>query len=480
MSLQNLLTRVGADAATYTTRFLDSLRGYRVPVASWTSLRNLGLALTNTLAVAASEAGAIVKGYLDGSYLPTATGEYLTRLALSQYQLTRYPAAAAHVYLLLGAASTAPTSTAAAGALVAAPVGAATPTWTNEAAGVIVPGKYLLLPFVASTVGAAGNVVAGAALALRTARPGVSVYAAAAGLFPGADLNGGVAFATLPTWGNVVTVQWTTGVSTAASGVSDTVTIVVAPGATASDVVAAVAASASASARVAACATGTGAGAANQLFTSQILSSPVVSPGQDEETDDLLKARCVARWDSLGYGGTEAAMYFWARALPAGYSASPVSKVKVYSNRRVDGVIAGNHALVVVAGAAGALSGADLAAVAANFENPAKYPLNVVFACITTTQLVISVAGTVYYYRAQTTGDAVAAGVAAQFAAWTPTIPIGGFPGGLVRADRVKARVEAGSDAIDTVVMSAPLADVAVTWKQTVSFDLTNLVYVGV
>ena len=75
---------------------------------------------------------------------------------------------------------------------------------------------------------------------------------------------------------------------------------------------------------------------------------------------------------------------------------------------------------------------------------------------------------------------AVAAGVAAQFAAWTPTIPIGGFPGGLVRADRVKARVEAGSDAIDTVVMSAPLADVAVTWKQTVSFDLTNLVYVGV
>ena len=97
----------------------------------------------------------------------------------------------------------------------------------------------------------------------------------------------------------------------------------------------------------------------------------ITSQGADLETAAALKARCVARWGTLGVAGTEQAARFWATAVPNGYKTSPVSSVQVLAN--YDTALPGfrsNHTTVVVVGPAGALTSPQLAAVAANFTDP--------------------------------------------------------------------------------------------------------------
>jgi len=485
VSLSELLTRVGATASAYTQRFLDSLRGFSVPVASWTSLRNTGLALTNLLGDACAEAGAIVAGYLNGQSIDTATGEYLTKTALSQYRLTRYPSVAAQTYFLLQAASTAPPYTLVPGQVVAGVVGG--PALYTGTDGVsIAPGGKALMAFSANTPGVAGNIASGVALSLRTALPGLSVAATSVVRIPGSDVNGDLVVGVLPGMGPIGITGVIGGVSIVVSVTLGSITVTFPAGTTAGAIAAALNVDAAARLLVHARALGTGATAA-RAWPAALFSSPIVTAGQEEEADGTveppsgLRGRCVLRWATVGYGATAEALLYWAFALPATYTASPVTKARIYSNRLADGTISGNCSLAVVAGSAGALSAADLAAVAANYESPSKYGNGIQFACITTTNLTIAVVGTVFYYAALgVSPTAIAAAVAARFAAYTAQIPVGGFPGGVVRADRVKGQVEAASDVIDTVVLTAPTVDTAVTWRQSVVFDLTGLLYVAV
>lgn len=205
----------------------------------------------------------------------------------------------------------------------------------------------------------------------------------------------------------------------------------------------------------------------------------ITSPGLDEESDAKLKQRCRDRWSTLGAGGNLEAMEYYALQTPAGYTASPVTLVQVYSNR-YGGILMGNASTVLVAGPAGALLPGDVAAVALNFENPKKYPLGTLLAVATTINLPVGVTGTVYIRRsANITTDQALGMLATGFATFQSEIPIGGFNGTLYKQS-IEARCEQSlpDGSVRNVVLSAPVGDVSLTYDNSVIFSTAGLVCV--
>lgn len=149
----------------------------------------------------------------------------------------------------------------------------------------------------------------------------------------------------------------------------------------------------------------------------------LIVAGQDEEGDDRLKLRCAARWATLGCGGSEDALFYWALARPAGYAASPVAQARVFPNQ-LNGNFAG-AATVVVLGPAGPLQAGDLNAVKANFENPKKYPVGCVLDVKNGTTKAVTLTGTVNVWRNRQSVAEVQAGVAAALAAYQQQLLMG-------------------------------------------------------
>jgi hypothetical protein len=225
-----------------------------------------------------------------------------------------------------------------------------------------------------------------------------------------------------------------------------------------------------------------------------VLTSSVVRQGQDEEPDGTLspptglKGRCVTKWptaqvrgaDGLSTlpPGNEEALLYWARQKPAGYLASPVTKVRTYSNRLPNGLISGTAALVLVAGAGGALSAQEVADVAALFENPKKYPVATSFAVSTTINKTVDVAGTVNVLRgARRTTAEIQALVLARLAEYQSRLEIGG-QGGLCYKQHIEGEIVAAAPtAIRDVVLTAPTGNTAVAWNETVVFNVMGLTF---
>ena len=124
----------------------------------------------------------------------------------------------------------------------------------------------------------------------------------------------------------------------------------------------------------------------------------ITSQGSDDETDDSLRQRCKNKWGTLGAGGTDGAYQYWAQYPINGGNTSPVTRVKSVSNL-YQGKAKPAYTTVFVAGANGPLSNGDLAAVAANFENPQKYPAKFRVQVLNATAKFIPIIGTVNIYR---------------------------------------------------------------------------------
>lgn len=119
-------------------------------------------------------------------------------------------------------------------------------------------------------------------------------------------------------------------------------------------------------------------------FVGVTVSNPIYPPaftwitqaGTDQESDDSVKQRCLARWGTIGAECNEEGILYWTFLAPAGYAASPVKFARVLSNWTKTNAYTGywpGLVSVVVGNDFGALAPADFAAVRANFENPQKY-----------------------------------------------------------------------------------------------------------
>lgn len=144
----------------------------------------------------------------------------------------------------------------------------------------------------------------------------------------------------------------------------------------------------------------------------------ITTPGQDQESDASIVARCIGRWSQLTYGNINGAYEVWARqALPA------LTRVTVQS-------AAGDGTVVLVgATAIGPLSGPQCTTIL-NYLNGTtdgigRRPLNDIVSVIPATTL-SSPALTIDAYVTSDVFDTISATMSAALTAYIGTIPIGG------------------------------------------------------
>jgi uncharacterized phage protein gp47/JayE len=174
----------------------------------------------------------------------------------------------------------------------------------------------------------------------------------------------------------------------------------------------------------------------------------IVLQGADEESDESLRARCAARWSTLGAGGNDDAYAYWAR------SASPeIVRVRVRSAYRLPGQVT-----IVVAGASGPASSGAIAAAQALIDPPShlgKAPNCVDVFVVGATPVPVTVAGTVTVEAGKL--DVARAGVFDALGALQGALDIGG----VVRRAKVIEVVMDQAGVID-VELSSPAANVAI------------------
>lgn len=490
-TLSDLLTAV-TESALF-TRAMAALRAAGVPVDSWTDSTNEGIGLTHITQEAEAETRNATAAYGAAGFLQSATGVGLTLYARSQYQLERFPAVHTAGWWLLESVAAAPTHTRSAGDLTGGTSGRAGLLYVSTTDGTLAPGGKLLVRMEASEAGPEYNLPVGTTVSARTTLVGVSYYLRPILLAPGDSTgNGDVVYAQLG--GSAPTIKHVVSGNNTALAVTDdgNDTVIVALEtngsgvaiSTAAEVAAAVNAYVSAENHWYAQATGDGTGIAGALAEAGA-STWITTQGAVEEPDGAISppsgllGRCALRWSTLGCGGSAEALQYWGLALPSGYATSPVTRCEVFSNR-LNGTIAGGACTVLVAGPAGALTAADLAAVAANYEEPAKYPLTMTLAVATTTNLTVALTGTVYVLRgAGYSLTEVAALVAATLAAYQADLNIGG-QGGKVYAQKVGARIEdSAAGAVRNVALTIA-AETTVAYNESVIFSVGGLSYVMV
>jgi hypothetical protein len=448
--------------------------GNGVPTASWTSLRNVGLSLTQVTsqllatlqnAVAASISGLFLDyaGARPGMDAVTAAAAdaALTLFAKSQFQLDRVqPQATVGLHLLTGS-KYGPTINLAVGDAVDGTPGtlaAGAVLYANSEAGTLAPGT-LAVPgggegFTLTQLAAGVSVrftysganqslaagIAGSSITYSLATDadgnpsttagdfaawiaggagGGGTLVSAAALGAGKLVLGKISLpgdAPLPLDGGALLLGFTAQVAGASGNVSPGSPIVVKAG---------------------------NLPGVSVSLPPWMAGTWITSQGADLETAAALKARCVARWGTLGVAGTEQAARFWATAIPTGYKSSPVSAVQVLAN--YDTALPGfrsNFATVVVVGSAGALTGAQLAAVRANFTSPvtsastagvpglselgSKVPLGCGLRVVSASNVTVTLTGTVNVYASSGTSIAdVQSAVAQAVAAYQRTLAVG-------------------------------------------------------
>ena len=193
----------------------------------------------------------------------------------------------------------------------------------------------------------------------------------------------------------------------------------------------------------------------------------ITASGADEEGDDRLKARCRAKWGTLGTGSPAAAYVYWALTASA-----ETAKVGVLSNLNA-GTIAAQWVTVVLAGAGGPVSDGAVTDTVA-YITP-RMPTCTKLAAVKASTATTSVAGTVNVRSAFNTPETQAAILAALDALARDT-PIGGA---LYLSQVVATIQDAVPGAVRNVVLASPAADVLLSYAQVLGFSY-SLTFVGV
>lgn len=476
---------------------------YRVPVEAWVSVVNTGLALSQVISDGLEQVGAQVTGVLRALTFETSEAAGLSVFGKSQYQLPRLESSFVLGQVVLTCIGAGPYTLAAGDVTVGTP-GAGGKLYTSTSGGVLNPSTPLTI--------LGGDANGGVTYSARTT--GVRI----------AQVNNG---GTLPLAVSVapgtsdVSVQLRTEAGVLKS--------------TAADVAGAIAAHAPAAALLVAAATGTGAGLAaaqalSPLTVGQLVvdiqalepgvtsnvangsisemktplagvtvSNPAIgttgtwitSPGTDGEPetdqgDAQYKRRLLLRWAVVGElvtdpatgvitvvtaGATQNAYEFWARYPVSGGKTSPVTKAKILSNWK-DGVPLAQAVTVLVAGPAGALAAGDIAAVAANFENPRRYPLLDKLFVATVVPVTVTLTGTVNVLAPYSIDD-IKSQVAVALAKLQADIQIGAT---VYRTELLGTVQKANDAAIRDVVLTAPVGDTVVAFNGLVTIQ-NNLTY---
>lgn len=492
----------------------------KVPTDTWLSVVNVGLSTTQYVAELLAQLRALITGTFQVLFLEEWQGllddaaddaeraaieDRITVVARNLYGVEREKPQLQLARFVLISAAAAPTQTLEAG-LVAGTPGPAGLLWYAEEPGTLEPGRKTVLLFRAAEAGSLYNIPVGTPLEFKTSLVGVTIANPASG--PGTIIglgNAGLRFhaaqdgvsvyiidpsmpnQALSVSDNIVTKVLTISLATDGSGTlistaedvrKEVSELVVDPGFGVGQLV------------IACLLAGNGAGIVQPTIPVALDwdGSYIEEAGADQEPAQRLKRRCETRLDTTGGGGgmglppgavgTEDALVFWGLARPASYKSSPVRWVRVLSNNHL-GTISGGESTVVLASAAGALSSKDVAAVAANYENPKKYwgGLNVVSA----TTLNISITGTVYVRAASGKSlsevrDSVAQSLAdyQQIVGedWSKNLsPV-------LRPQKIGARIEdADKVAIDYVDLVTPSSPTVLAWNQFPGFDISGLVF---
>lgn len=187
----------------------------------------------------------------------------------------------------------------------------------------------------------------------------------------------------------------------------------------------------------------------------------ITTQGVDEETDEAFRARCKAKWATLGAGASKAAYEYWATTASA-----QVTKTLVRASPTVPGEVD-----LYLAGPAGAVA-AEVVTAVEGYVTP-RMPLGVTLNCASAEALVVELAGTVKVRAAYLAAAQAAASAALQQI--FSELPIGGEDaggaGGIVSRERLFAAVASQVGVVDFNPTS-PIADVEPTATQVAT--LTN------
>lgn len=478
-----------------------------IPWRSW-SVRNPFLALSRFVTQALSEERDTVAYLAGGMYLDTGEGAALELFVKSQYQIDPTGPVFAKGRILLGGVAGAPAYTFAAGAITIGtpgPFGPNSRLYTNNESGAIDAGGVLLLEFTALVAGDAHNLPVNSALELKTSYAGLIATNPASG--QATAVGGGNAGLLFFSGEAAVVVQIRSlggafDPLTVDTPFPTTVRITLATDgggvatSTADAVRAAVRSAISTSMVLDVRNAGDGTGIV------AVTGSPVAltfagtwlsQAGAPAQTGDVLKELSRTQWDTLGGdagngavqtdAATSDAIINVGRRVPANYAASPVKRIRSYSNLDPDtGLASGGVITVMIAGPAGALTADDVAAVNALYYNPRKFSWGSRLAVRSAANLIVALVGTV---NVKISSGRTIAGVQAAveaaltaYAQGNDTEP--GFDiGQALYPETIASRISvADRVGIRDVVLTVPAAPVFATYAQIPVFDLAGLTYV--
>ena len=393
----------------YFNRLMAAHAANEVPTATWLSVVNIGLSISQYVSEALAQVDSLLtetfralyleewQGLLDDAASDTdrARIEERFRINARNFYGIEYSAAQLQVArFVLTSVATAHTQTLTAGSIAGTPGNGL--LWASQLEADLVPSQRAVVEFQAAEAGGNYNVPIGTTLELKSTFVGVSitnqasgaatkigdgnaglwVYAAQAGVSVQV-VNAGASLPLLVT-GDLGTLILTVQLRTDGGGVAQS---------TSDEVRKAINAATGNPAQLVLYARNQGTGASVMSLTPAALplawdGGYIQSAGSDIESAQRLRRRCETRLDTIGGGGglglppgvlgTEDALVFWGLARPAGYKASPVRWVRVLSNNKL-GVMSGGESTVILASQAGAVTAADVTAVAGNYESPRKY-----------------------------------------------------------------------------------------------------------
>jgi hypothetical protein len=479
------------------------------PWRTW-SLRAADLSTSRFTTQALSELRSVVAYSTSGMFLEYGEGKALELFARSQYQVTPSGSVSARGRFLITAAAGAPAQTFALGQVTAGTPGAfsaLSQLYSNVETGAIETGGTLMLDFEAQVAGDGANLPVGAPLDLKTSFAGLTITCPASG--PATRIGTGNASLLWYCKDSGVTVSIVNnGASLPLTCTANlfskvcTIQLETNGGGTAISTAEQVRKAVKAALPIGALAIGNFIieckNGGDGTGTVAITSSPVALPfagtwleraGAPPQTETQIKALCATRWDTLGGGAgdgapasdssTVSALEYWGRQIPAGYAASPVDKFKAYSNLDpATGLVSGGVVAVYIAGIAGPLGAADVAAVTANFESPQKYSYGCRLDVRSAVFFPVAVTGTIYYRLSSgRSREQVQTSVAAAIAAYQRTIDIGEVP---YPTDITSRMHSADFEAIRNIDLLTPPTPPAVTYKDIAVLDIASMLYVGV
>ena len=481
----------------------------QVPWRTW-SLRNAYLTDSRMLTQACSELRSVVAYSTSGMFLEYGEGKALELFARSQYQVTPSGSVSARGRFLITAAAGAPAQTFALGQVTAGTPGAfsaLSQLYSNVETGAIETGGTLMLDFEAQVAGDGANLPVGAPLDLKTSFAGLTITCPASG--PATRIGTGNASLLWYCKDSGVTVSIVNnGASLPLTCTANlfskvcTIQLETNGGGTAISSAEQVRKAVKAALPIGALAIGNfiieckngGDGTGIVAITSSPVALPFAGTwleraGAPPQTETQIKALCATRWDTLGGGAgdgapasdssTVSALEYWGRQIPAGYAASPVDKFKAYSNLDpATGLVSGGVVAVYIAGIAGPLGAADVAAVAANFEKPQKYSYGCRLDVRSAVFFPVAVTGTIYVRLSSgRSREQIQTSVAAAIAAYQRTIDIGEVPYPTEITSRMHA---ADFEAIRNIDLLTPPTPPAVTYADIAVLDIASMLYVFV